>query len=142
MDACCLNRPFDDLSQDRIYLEAEAILSIISHCEKGEWTLISSWVIDYELSRMPDLDRLEQVQTLVAAALEKIRLTKRAEQRAAQFKQLGLKDFDSLHLAVAETSGADVFLTTDGRLLKKAAKMGLKIKVANPASWLLEVSKR
>jgi hypothetical protein len=26
LDNCCLNRPFDDLSQDRVYLEAEAIL--------------------------------------------------------------------------------------------------------------------
>ena len=24
MDVCCLNHPFDDLSQDSVYLEAEA----------------------------------------------------------------------------------------------------------------------
>ena len=27
MDVCCLGRPFDDLTQGRVYLEAEAVLS-------------------------------------------------------------------------------------------------------------------
>jgi hypothetical protein len=30
LDNRCLNRPFDDLSQDRVYPEAEAILSIVA----------------------------------------------------------------------------------------------------------------
>ena len=29
-DACCLNRPFDDQTQDRIRLESEAVLLIMS----------------------------------------------------------------------------------------------------------------
>ena len=33
----------------------------------------------------------------------------------------------------------DVFLTTDDRLLKAARKMDVKIKVANPVTWLMEV---
>ena len=139
MDVCCLNRPFDDLSQDRVYLEAEAVLSIISHCEKGEWTLISSGIIDYELSKLSEMDRWEQVQTLCAVASERIMLTAQAEQCAVSFQQRGLKPFDSLHLALAETSEVDVFLTTDDRLLQTAIGMNLKIKVANPVSWLMEV---
>jgi hypothetical protein len=35
LDACCLNRPFDDRSQDRIRLEAEAVLAIIERVETG-----------------------------------------------------------------------------------------------------------
>jgi len=139
MDVCCLNRPFDDLAQDRIYLEAEAILSIISHCKDGKWTLIASGIIDYELSKMPDIDRLEQVQTLYAVANERITLTTQAEQRAAFFHQHGLKPFDSLHLALAEASDVDVFLTTDDRLLRAASKMSLKLKVDHPVFWLMEV---
>lgn len=27
MDVCCLNRPFDDLSKDRVYLEAESVMT-------------------------------------------------------------------------------------------------------------------
>ena len=79
MDVCCLNRPFDDLSQDRIYLEAEAVLSIIAHCKKGEWSLIASSIIDFELSKLSDVDRQEQVQALYSAATERIMLTGDAE---------------------------------------------------------------
>jgi len=140
MDVCCLNRPFDDLSQDRVYLEAEAILSIISHCERGEWTLIASGVIDYELSKLSDMDRLEQIQTLYDAASERIKLTAQAEQRAVSFQKNGLKPFDSLHLALAETNEIDVFLTTDDRLLRSVSKIDLKIKSANPVSWLMEIN--
>jgi len=46
MDVCCLGRPFDDLTQGRVYLEAEAVLSILSRCESGEWILLSSGAID------------------------------------------------------------------------------------------------
>jgi len=116
MDICCFNRPFDDLSQDRIYLEAEAVLSIISHCEKGKWILVSSGAIDFELSKLPDIDRFEQIQTLYAVANNRIKLMEQAEKRAAFFQQNGIKPLDSLHLALAETD-----------------------KVDNPVSWLMEV---
>lgn len=36
LDVCRLNRPFDDQTQERIHLEAEAILVILSRIEKGE----------------------------------------------------------------------------------------------------------
>jgi hypothetical protein len=32
LDVCCLNRPLDDSSQDRIRLEAEAVLLIYRKC--------------------------------------------------------------------------------------------------------------
>ena len=140
MDACCLNRPLDDLSQDRVYLEAEAVLSIISHCEKGKWVLIASGAIDFELLKLSDADRQEQVQMLYTAASERIKLSSEAEQRSVFFQKHGLKPLDSLHLALSETSGADVFLTTDDRLLRTAQKIDLKIKIANPVSWLMEVT--
>ena len=30
LDVCCLNRPFDDQTQDRIRLESEAVLLILT----------------------------------------------------------------------------------------------------------------
>ena len=85
MDVCCLNRSFDDLSQDRVYLETEAILTIISHCQRGEWILVSSGIIEFELSNMHDTWRLEHVQTLLDASNKRIKLTPLAEERAAYF---------------------------------------------------------
>ena len=139
MDVCCLNRPFDDLSQDRIYLEAEAVLSIISRCEKGIWTLMESGVIEYELSNISDEERLEQAQTLYSAASERIVLTEKAEVRAKYFQENGVKPFDSLHLALAEAHNVDVFLTTDDRLLNAANRLNVEIKTASPVIWLMEV---
>ena len=128
-------------SRFRVYLEAEAVLSILSHCEKGEWTLIASGIIDFEVSKLADAGRLEQVQTLYSIANERFKLTEQAEKRAAFFQQNGLKPFESLHLALAEINGADVFLTTDDRLLRAANKMEIKIKITNPVLWLMEVMK-
>ena len=140
LDNCCLNRPFDDLSQDRVYLEAEAILSIVARCEKDEWELLGSGIIELELSKLTNAERLEQVQALYSAARSRITLTAEAESRAGFFQREGIKPFDSLHLAVAELGGADVFLTTDDRLLRAANKIELKIKAANPVTWLMEVT--
>lgn len=46
---------------------------------------------------------------------------------------------DSLHLASAIEGGADVFLTTDFKLIKAAVKTGVQIRVMNPVSYLAEV---
>jgi predicted nucleic acid-binding protein len=53
----------------------------------------------------------------------------------------GFQVFDSLHIACAESAKADVFLSTDDRLLKLAKKMSkrLKIRVANPLAWVEEM---
>jgi len=140
MDVCCLNRPFDDLSQDRVYLEAEAVLSILSHCRNGEWTLIASGAINYELSNASNTDKMKQVQTLYAIAGEWVKSSAQTEQRSTFFMQNGLKALDSLHLALAETNGVDVFLTTDDRLLKTLNRIDLKVKATNPVLWLWEVN--
>ena len=53
---------------------------------------------------------------------------------------LGYGPFDALHLAAAESGGANVLLTTDDRLLKRIArKLGNpRIPVRNPLSWIKE----
>ena len=56
MDICCLNRPFDDQNQDRIHLEAESVLSILSFVEKGKWHLLNSDAILYEINKIPDTE--------------------------------------------------------------------------------------
>jgi predicted nucleic acid-binding protein len=142
LDVCCYNRPFDDLSQDRVYLEAEAVLSIIKRCKSSEWILVSSAIIDIELSKQKDLDKLKKAQNICNAAQEHFPLTAEAVERAEFFQQNGIKQFDSFHLAVAETNKADVFLTTDDRFVKAANRLDLGIKVSNPLLWLIEEEKK
>jgi len=45
-----------------------------------------------------------------------------------------------LHIACAERGNADILLTTDDNLLRKALqnKSILKVRVENPVKWLME----
>jgi len=42
LDACCLNRPFDDQSQPRVHLESEAVLIILARLKTREWEWLGS----------------------------------------------------------------------------------------------------
>ena len=56
-------------------------------------------------------------------------------------KQIGFKSYDALHLTCAETAEVDILLSTDGKLIRKAAHCNsiLTIKVDNPLTWLQKV---
>ena len=56
MDVCCLNRPFDNQELYRIRFESEAILTILSFCQKGKWMLAASDPIEFDLSKLNDID--------------------------------------------------------------------------------------
>ena len=140
MDVCCLCRPFDDLTQSRVYLEAEAVLSIISRCEHREWTLLSSGTIDFEIAHITNLETQEQIKTLYATASEHVRITDDVIIRATNFQVSNIRHFDSLHMALAESANADIFLTTDDKLIKKTQSTNTKTRVTNPVIWLMEVT--
>ena len=143
LDVCCLNRPFDDQAQDRIHLEAEAILSILNHSRTAGWIVIGSDAIDYEISKMPDHDKRLMVQILSTLRDEHVRVDAGVEKRALELKRVGLRPLDALHVACAEKGKAEVLLTTDDNLLSKALKnkKTLKIKLENPQRWVMEVLK-
>jgi predicted nucleic acid-binding protein len=138
MDVCCLNRPFDDMTRDRIHLEAEAVLAVLARCQGDGWNLLSSGVIDVELSKLPDPNKLEKVRNLYSVANEYLPLNAEAECLAKVFQEHGIKPFDSLHLALATVHAADIFLTTDDKLLRLANSITLSIQAANPAAWFME----
>jgi len=142
-DVCCLNRPFDDQTQNRVHLEAEAILSILNHSRTVDWRVIGSDAIEYEISKMPDADKRLMVQILSTVHDAHVRVDVAVEKRAIEIKRLGLKTLDALHIACAEKAKAEIFLTTDDKLLSKAAKNKrmLKVKVENPLRWVMEVIK-
>jgi predicted nucleic acid-binding protein len=142
LDVCCLNRPFDDQTQARVRLEAEAVLMILTQCETGDWEWIGSEVIVLEIHQTPDPERRRRVQLLTSHAHRSVVVGKSEIERAQQFEAWGISAFDALHLACAESGGADVFLTTDDKLLGKSAVHAkqLHVRVENPLQWLREVS--
>lgn len=141
LDVCCLNRPFDDQSQDKIRLEAEAVLLILTHLAAGEWQWIGSEVVDSEIEQTPDPERKSRVKLLTTHVHRSILVEQTEVARAQQLEALGFHSFDALHLACAESAGADVFLTTDDRLLRLAARFlgQLGVRVENPLAWLKEM---
>lgn len=120
LDVCCLNRPFDDQIQVQIRLEAEAVLVILAESECGRWEWVGSEVIDLEISKTLDPERRRRVQLLASHTDRSIAVGEPEIERAQQFEAWGLSAFDALHLACAERSGADVFLTTDDALLRRS----------------------
>ena len=89
LDACCVNRPFDDQKQDRIRLQAEAILLIMQHCQKREWEWIGSEVLIFEIEQMPNLERKDRVELLLTSACQVIPLQDVERKRGKELEALG-----------------------------------------------------
>jgi len=56
LDNCAIQRPFDDKTQIKIALESEAILGIISLVEAHEIELVSSDILEFEISKTPNVE--------------------------------------------------------------------------------------
>jgi len=138
-DCCCYNRPFDDLTQLRVRLEAEAVLAILRITQSKGWTLISSDVIELEISNMTNAIKRSKINELCHMAHERIITTDSIAVRADELQLHGIKTLDSFHVAIAEHSNVDILLTTDDKLESLASKIPLSIKITNPLKWLPEV---
>ena len=139
MDVCCLNRPFDDQSQDKVRLETEAIVSILKRCIfDRKWKLIGSEIISIEISKCRDTLKKHKVSFIHDSADVKVKYNAEIKSRAAEFRNYNIKLFDSLHLAAAEYANVDIFLTTDAQLIKAAARAAVKIRAENPLVYYME----
>ena len=140
LDSCCFNRPFDDLLQEKVRLECEAVLTIINNCESGTWDVFRSDVLDDEIDRITNPFKKLKVLRLYSSATLNIEISDEIISRARELQRaVNLKPFESLHLASAEHGGANVLLTTDKKFINRVTESDTKIKIANPAVWLMEV---
>jgi len=120
-------------------LESEAVLTIIDRCEHHFWDLCDSDVLYDEIDRTTDIIRKEKVFTLCESSTINIELNDSIVKRAKELQNAKVKPYDALHVASAEYGKADVFLTTDRRLLSASKRIDMKVKVSNPVIWLMEV---
>jgi predicted nucleic acid-binding protein len=141
MDNCCYYRPFDDQTQDRVLIETDAVLAVLSRCEAGEWELIGGEVLEFEMGNVKDVVKFQKASAIYKAVKSRISFSLEIQQRANQLQKFGLKAYDSLEVASAESGNADVFLTTDDNLIKVAKESDVKLKIANPVDWIMEVMK-
>lgn len=141
LDICCLKRPFDSQEQARVRLEAEAVMTILS-IQSDEFVLIRSAAQILENSLNTLRWRREAVDAWLKRGSIEPLPEEPAVRRTSQLIQLGFRTFDAFHLASAELSKADVLLTVDNRMVRKAVTLADRIqtRVANPLAFLQEVS--
>ena len=140
LDNCCYNRPFDDLTQEKVNLEASAIETIFRKHINKEIEIYKSMAIDFEISKINYENKRRQVEDLYDA-IESIEIaySQEIKQRAIELREYNIKDMDSLHLAFAESEDVDYFITTDRLLINASKRADLKIKVINPIEFIMEV---
>jgi predicted nucleic acid-binding protein len=116
---------------------------ILEKIRQGEWLWIGSEVLVYEIEQTVNAERKERLLLLAREANEIFEISEKTLERAETLSSLGFGEYDALHLASAENSKADVFLTTDDQLQKLADKnkKRLSLFVTNPVKWLEETLK-
>jgi hypothetical protein len=134
MDLCCFNRPFDNQSNYRVYLETEAKLFIQRQIKDGKISLAWSYMLDFENSANPDIDSRNSIQLWNSIAACRIIESPSLLQNAAKYRNLGIGIKDAIHVACSVESRAAFFLTVDKGLLKKRRQI-TEIDILNPIDF-------
>lgn len=129
-----LNRPLDDLASDRVRIEAEAVVALLAAVEDGIVDWIGSEYLDFEVGQDPDAERVRRVRSLLALARTRVRTSDDVAGRARALERLGFRGLDALHVASAEAGGVDLLVTTDDRMIKRAARIeaDLRVRLVTP----------
>lgn len=135
LDTSVYNRPFDDLSQPRIWLEALAFSTILQMIELGSVESVNSDVLEFENSRNPFSHRRAWVRFYLGLATHHQKLDESIRKRAQVYESQRLGSIDALHLACAEEANAEYFITCDDRIIKRY--QGEALKVMNPVNYVI-----
>jgi hypothetical protein len=119
LDNCCFNRPFDSQTQLKIRLKTEAKIDVQQKIFDGLYELAWSYVLDYENRLNPFSERKHRIALWKNIAVVTCNETEIILLEAEKLQAIGVKMFDSLHVACAMYMSCDYLLTTDIRLLKK-----------------------
>lgn len=122
LDLCCLQRPFDDQGQARIWLETVTVESVIASIQKGTHAIVSSDILRFENSKNPFPDRSEKVAKILSLAEQVVEWTAEIERASEKWSLVNVGALDALHLASAEAVQADYFATCDDILLSRSKR--------------------
>jgi predicted nucleic acid-binding protein len=134
------NRPFDDQTQIRIRLEAEAKLYIQDKIKSKGIELIWSYILEIENSQNPHDERRIAIQKWKNLSTIKIVENPKILANANQLLKSGIKPKDALHVASAVEGKAYYFLTTDDKLLSGINRSKI-IEVLNPVDYIKVLEK-
>ena len=135
LDNCCYNRPFDDLTQLKVNIEANAKIYVQSLIKDKVINLCYSYIslaeildCNIEYNRESILDFIAEVDAKYVG-YDKSNVNSLANEAIST----GVKDKDANHVACAIIGKCDYLLTTDSRLLNYKTD---KIKIVNPIEFV------
>jgi predicted nucleic acid-binding protein len=136
LDNCCYNRPFDDLTIEKNWLEANAKMFIQSLIKYKSISLYYSFMSQVEIDDNPYEERkayiLDFVESNAIGFIGKTRFSE-IETLAGEIMLTGIKKKDATHLACSMIAECDYFITTDRRVLNHKTD---RIKIVNPIEFV------
>jgi len=135
LDNCVYNRPFDDQTQIRIALEADAKRYIQRLVIERKIELAYSFVNRFENSKSPYPHNQKSIAAFFVNAAVYIDHTHgiAVKHRAEEIMKTGIKTRDAYHIACAIESASRYFITVDKRVLKYPVQ---EIIICNPVQFL------
>ncbi|MDE2216697.1 MAG: PIN domain-containing protein, partial [Planctomycetota bacterium] len=94
-------------------LETSIFTYIIEKIETGAYILVASDALIYENNKNPDSLRNTRIATYFKLAKEFIEINNSDIERVKFLKEFGFSDIDALHIALADRSYSDYFITCD-----------------------------
>ena len=138
LDSCVLNRLTDDLTQERLRLEAVAILRVLDAVAAGTVEWVASTAVLFELNRNTNPYRRNDATALLSLASSTAQPGVTTTARVAMLQAAGLGGMDALHLALAEEAKVTTLLTVDDRFIRRAVNRLAQntVHVENPVNWI------
>jgi hypothetical protein len=123
-----------------VKLETDAKLGIQDSISKCKIELAWSYMLDFENEQNPFPAKKESIADWKDLARTDIDESKGILSKADTLQALGLKPKDAIHVACALEGGCDYFITTDRKILNKAAQgIGVEgMRIVSPTRFIEE----
>jgi hypothetical protein len=125
LNTSALNRPFDNLSSERVRLE----VTLLAAVEDGALTWVGSEYLEFEVAQNPDRERATRIEDLLGHASTRVGTTEAVAGRARALERFGLRGLDALHVASEEAGQEDLLVTTDDRTIPRVARARDEVRV-------------
>ncbi len=148
LDTNVFCRPFDDLTEKNVELEAKCAKEVFDFAHSKIISIFTSEILFYEINFIEEKDKHEIVFHLAKNVENRMIIIDSDIEALADDLQAHVKDYaDCLHIASAALSNCTYLVTCDSELLRKAKtiesfllKFDFKLHIDNPIEFVRQVS--
>jgi predicted nucleic acid-binding protein len=105
------------------------MVALLAAIEDGAVQWLGSEYLDFEVTQDPDRERVRRIQALLSLIHSRVPASEAVVRRAREIELGGLRGLDALHVASAEVGRAELMVTTDDRMLRRAARANIRLRV-------------